>query len=77
VSAFMKEVVDKERSDKLIRRDILDKKLRAYKTQLLEKERMKFELDEMSFVLGNREIVQIQGQIADRQKMAMEARRAA
>ena len=37
VSAFLKEVVDKQRSDKLIRRDQLDRKYRAYNTQLLEK----------------------------------------
>jgi succinoglycan biosynthesis transport protein ExoP len=46
VTAFLKEVVDKERSDKLVRRDNLDRKFRAYKTQVLEKERQLYELQQ-------------------------------
>jgi hypothetical protein len=46
VTAFMKEVVDKERNDKLIRRDNLDKKLRNYKQQVLDKQRQLFEISQ-------------------------------
>ncbi|HEV3418093.1 MAG TPA: hypothetical protein VG056_14805, partial [Pirellulales bacterium] len=45
-SAFMKEVVDKERTDKLGRNDNLDKKFRAYKQQVLEKQRQLYELNQ-------------------------------
>ncbi len=46
VSAYLREVVDKERTDKLVRRDNLDKKFRAYKTQVLEKQRALYELNQ-------------------------------
>ena len=44
VNAYMKVVVEKERNDKLIRRDNLDKKLRNYKQQVLDKRRQLFEM---------------------------------
>jgi capsular polysaccharide biosynthesis protein len=46
VTAFVKEVVVRERDDKLIRRDNLDKKLRSYKQQVLDKQRQLFELSQ-------------------------------
>jgi hypothetical protein len=46
VSAFMKEVVEKERTDRLIRRDNLEKKLRTYKQQVLDKRRQLYELSQ-------------------------------
>ena len=77
VVAFLKEVVDTQRTDKLIRRDNLDKKFRAYKMQLLEKERQKYELDQQLLTPRRSAIVQIQRQIADVQQLTLEARRAA
>ena len=44
--AFEREIVDKERTDKLERRDRLDKKFRNYKNNILEKERQLFELNQ-------------------------------
>jgi hypothetical protein len=44
VTAYMKEVVETERNDKLIRRDNLEKKLRTLKQQLLDKQRQLYEL---------------------------------
>jgi hypothetical protein len=46
IQAFMKEVVERERYDKLIRRDNLDKKLRNYKQQVLDKRRQLFEISQ-------------------------------
>ncbi len=46
VDAFIKEVVDKERTNKLVRRDTLDRKSRSYKTQVLEKQRQLFDLNQ-------------------------------
>jgi hypothetical protein len=45
--AFQHEIVDKERSDNLQRRDLLDKKFRAYKSNVLEKQRQLFELEQL------------------------------
>jgi uncharacterized protein involved in exopolysaccharide biosynthesis len=46
VTAYMKEVVEKERDDKLIRRDNLDKKLRNYTQQMFDKQRQLYELSQ-------------------------------
>ena len=46
VNAYMSGVVDSERTDKLRRRDELDKKVRAYKQNVLDKERQLFELNQ-------------------------------
>lgn len=46
INANQREVVDKERTDKLDRRDRLDKKFRSYKNNILEKERQLFELNQ-------------------------------
>ena len=45
--AFQNEVINKEQSDNLQRRDRLDKKFRAYKSNILEKQRQLFELEQM------------------------------
>jgi hypothetical protein len=44
--AFQREIVDKERTDKLEQRDRLDKKFRNYKSNILEKQRQLFELEQ-------------------------------
>jgi hypothetical protein len=46
IAAFMKEVVDPERTDRLIRRDNLDKKLRSLKQQVLDRRRQLYELSQ-------------------------------
>jgi len=46
VNAYKHEIVEKERTDKLVRRDNLDKKFRAYKSNVLEKERQLYELNQ-------------------------------
>ena len=46
VTAFMKVVVERERYDKLIRRDNLDKKMRIFKQQVLDKRRQLFEISQ-------------------------------
>jgi capsular exopolysaccharide synthesis family protein len=46
VNAYMSGVLDTERTDKLRRRDELDKKYRTYKQNVLDKERQLFELNQ-------------------------------
>ena len=46
VGAYEREVVEKERTDKLERRDRLDKKFRGYKSNVLDKERQLYELNQ-------------------------------
>jgi polysaccharide biosynthesis transport protein len=45
VNAYQHEVVEKGRTEKLVRKDQLDKKFRAYQTTVLDKERKLFELN--------------------------------
>ena len=45
-NAFQHEIIDKERTDQLERRDRLDKKFRAYKSNILEKQRQLFQLEQ-------------------------------
>jgi hypothetical protein len=71
VTALMKEVVDKDRSDKLIMRDNLDRKFRAYQTQLLEREKGLSEIRD-----SQAPAAELQRQIADLQRLSLEARRA-
>src|SRR6202012_339937 len=44
VNAYMSTIVDKERTEKLARRDELDRKYRNYKSDIMEKERSLYNL---------------------------------
>jgi capsular exopolysaccharide synthesis family protein len=52
VEAFMKETVGKERTDKLAKYDDLDKKFRAYKQEVLDKQRQLYELNKSIESIG-------------------------
>lgn len=70
-NAYMHEAVEKERTDKLIQRDQLDKKFRAYKSNVLEKQRQLFELEQMDTAPAA--VAKLQRQIADLEHLAREA----
>ena len=46
-NAFQHEIIDKERTDRLERRDRLDKKFRTYKNNVMEKQRQLFQLEQL------------------------------
>ena len=60
VNSYRHEVVEKEQTDKLVRRDRLDKKFRAYKSSILEKERQLFELTQ---TIGDAETAKVKVRI--------------
>ncbi|HEV2973236.1 MAG TPA: hypothetical protein VGY55_24935, partial [Pirellulales bacterium] len=74
MEGFMKAFVYKERNDKLGRYDDLDRKFRAYKQEVLDKQRQLFDLVQ---AVGDKGAVALpQWKIAELKQLALEARRA-
>jgi hypothetical protein len=74
VDAVVTKAVEKERIDKLLRRDQLDKKLHAYKSYIMDKERLLFELNQqMGINDAETAKIRVERQIADLEHSIAEA----